>query len=109
MIISRTPPRVSFAGGGTDIRDYYITVGAVVSSAIEECVSVTVNGRLDHDIRGSYSKTEIADSVGKIEHGAVREALRKDGTRNETEIATITDLPSRGTGLTRHLPSPSAS
>lgn len=100
MIISKTPLRVSFAGGGTDIADYYRTgYGAVVSSAIKKYVYVTVNKRFDEDIRISYSKTEIVDSVDKIEHGLVREALRKVGIRNGIEITTIADIPSRGTGL----------
>lgn len=100
MIISKTPLRVSFAGGGTDIHDYYKTgYGAVVSSAIKKYVYVTINKRFDEDIRVSYSKTEIADSVDKIEHGIVREALRKVGIRSGVEITTIADIPSRGTGL----------
>jgi len=57
MIISKTPLRVSFAGGGTDIADYYRTgYGAVVSSAIKKYVYVTVNMRFDDDIRISYAK-----------------------------------------------------
>ena len=100
MIISKTPLRVSFAGGGTDIANYYHTgFGAVVSSAIKKYVYVTVNKRFDDDIRVSYSKTEIVDSVDKIEHGLVRESLRKVGIRNGIEITTIADIPSRGTGL----------
>jgi len=100
MIISRTPLRVGFAGGGTDIRDYYKTgYGAVVSSAIKKYVYVTINKRFDDDIRVSYSKTEIVDSVDKIEHGIVREALMKAGIRSGVEITTIADIPSRGTGL----------
>jgi len=100
MIISRTPLRVSFAGGGTDIRDYYKTGhGAVVSSAIKKYVYVTINRRFDDDIRVSYSKTEIVNSVDKIEHGIVREALMKVGIRSGVEITTIADIPSRGTGL----------
>jgi len=100
MIISRTPLRVSFAGGGTDIADYYRNgYGAVVSSSIKKYVYVTVNKRFDDDIRVSYSKTETVDSVDKIEHGLVREALRKVGIRNGIEITTIADIPSKGTGL----------
>lgn len=100
MIISRTPLRVSFAGGGTDIHDYYRTGhGSVVSCAIKKYVYVTVNKRFDDDIRVSYSKTEITDSVDKIEHGLVREALRRTGIRNGIEITTIADIPSKGTGL----------
>lgn len=66
MIISRTPLRVSFAGGGTDSADLYRTgFGAVVSCTIKEYVYVTVNKRFDDDIRVSYSKTGIVDSIGQ--------------------------------------------
>ncbi|MFH1580274.1 MAG: GHMP kinase, partial [Thermoplasmatota archaeon] len=79
---------------------YYRTgYGAVVSSAIKKYVYVTVNKRFDDDIRISYSKTEIVDSLDKVEHGLVREALRKVGIRNGIEITTIADIPSKGTGL----------
>jgi len=95
MIISRTPLRVSFAGGGTDIADYYRTgFGAVVSCTIGKYVYVTVNKRFDDDIRVSYSKTEIVDSVDKLEHGLVREALKLIGIRDGIEIATTADIPS---------------
>ena len=56
MIISRTPLRVSFVGGGTDLPDYYRSGhGAVVSSAIKKYMYVTVNKRFDDDLRVSYS------------------------------------------------------
>ena len=100
MIISRTPLRISFAGGGTDIPNYYNTgYGAVVSTAIKKYMYVTVNKRFEDTIRVSYSKTEIVDSVDDLEHGIVREALKKSGIQNGIEITTIADIPSKGTGL----------
>jgi len=100
MIISRTPLRVSFAGGGTDIPDYYRTgYGAVTSSTIRKYMYVTVNRRFDKDLRVSYSKTEIVDHVDKLEHGIVREALKKVGLTQGVEVTTIADIPSKGTGL----------
>jgi D-glycero-alpha-D-manno-heptose-7-phosphate kinase len=100
MIISRTPLRVSFAGGGTDIPDYYRTgYGAVTSSTIRKYMYVTVNRRFDKDLRVSYSKTEIVDHVDKLEHGIVREALKKVGFTEGVEVTTIADIPSKGTGL----------
>ena len=69
MIISRTPLRVSFESGGTDMTDYYRTGhGTVVNSAIEKYFYANVNKRFDDDIRISYSKTEIVDSVNSTEH-----------------------------------------
>jgi len=60
---------------------------------------VTVNRRFDKDLRVSYSKTEIVDHVDKLEHGIVREALKKVGLTEGVEVTTIADIPSKGTGL----------
>ena len=92
--------RVSLAGGGTDIQDYYATEhGSVLSMSIKNYIYITVNRRFEDDIRISYSKTEIVDSVDKIEHGIVRECLRKVGIASNIEVTTIADIPSKGTGL----------
>ena len=102
MIISRTPLRVSFCGGGTDIADYYLNSkngGCVTSVAIKKYVHVTVNQRFDDNIRVSYSRTEIVNDFEEIEHELVREAMRKTGITKGVEITTIADIPSRGTGL----------
>jgi D-glycero-alpha-D-manno-heptose-7-phosphate kinase len=102
MIISRTPLRVSFFGGGTDIDEFSMAVpsgGLVVSSAINKYVYVTINRRFDDRIRISYSSMEDVDSVSKIQHGLVREALRLTGIESGVEITTIADIPGRGTGL----------
>ena len=83
---------MSFAGGGTDIADYYRTgYGAVVSSAIRKYVYVTVNKRFDDDIRISYAKTEIVDSVDKIEHG-LSFYSSSSGTLADFIMASTTDL-----------------
>ena len=77
MIISRTPFRISFAGGGTDLKDFYVREsGAVVSASIDKYMYICVNQRFDHTIRVSYSKTEIVDKVTEIRHPIVREALK---------------------------------
>ena len=77
MIISRTPLRISLAGGGTDLREYYKEGGgAVISTAIDKYVYITVNKRFEDTIRLGYSKTEIVDHVDKFEHGIVRELLK---------------------------------
>jgi len=100
MVISQTPLRVSFAGGGTDLAAYYKQHdGAVTSTAINKHITVVVNERFDDSIRVSYSKTEIVDKVDDIKHELVREAMKKTGVLSGVEITTIADVPSRGTGL----------
>ena len=102
MIISRTPLRVSFCGGGTDIDEFSLSEssgGRVVSTAINKYVYVTMNRRFDDRIRISYSSMEDVDSVSHIQHGLVREAMRLTGIESGVEITTIADIPGRGTGL----------
>ena len=102
MIISRTPVRVSFCGGGTDLDSFAKKIeggGMVISVAIAKYIHVTVNNRFDSKIRLSYSKMETVNTVEEIEHDLVREALKATGVSNGIEITTIADIPSRGTGL----------
>jgi D-glycero-alpha-D-manno-heptose-7-phosphate kinase len=100
MIISRTPLRMSFVGGGSDLPVFYRKCpGAVVSTAIDKFVYITVNKKFDHQIRVSYSRTEEVRAVGKIKHPLVRESLRKIGLEGGIEITSIADIPSKGSGL----------
>ncbi len=100
MIITQTPLRISFAGGGTDLADFYkIDGGCVISSAIDKYIYVIIKERFDDKIRVGYSKTEMVDSIEDIEHELVRECLRKTGITKGVEIATMADIPSEGSGL----------
>ncbi len=101
MIISRTPLRITFTGGGTDLPAYFCTnpPGRVLSAAIDKYIHVTVNKKFDEKIRVSYSVTEIVDHVDQIAHPSVREALKLLDIDGGIEIVSISDIPSRGTGL----------
>lgn len=99
MIISKTPMRVSFAGGGSDLPAYYRSgVGGVVSTAINKYVYIMVNRKFDKKIRASYSVTEIVDSVSELKHELIRESLRLLNIDGAVEITSVSDIPS-GTGL----------
>jgi len=100
VIISRTPLRISFVGGGSDLPSYYEQEqGAVVSTAINKYIYITVNRKFDRKIRASYSITEIVDSVDDLKHELIREALKLTGQVEGIEITSISDIPSQGTGL----------
>ena len=100
MIITQTPLRISFAGGGTDLQDFYNNEdGKVISTAIDKFIFVIVNERFDEKIYVNYSKKEIVDNIDDIQHELVREALRKTGIRNGVEITMLADIPSEGSGL----------
>ena len=95
MIISRTPLRISFAGGGSDLAAYYRhEPGAVVSVAINKYIYITVNTKFDHQIRASYSMTEIVESVDDLQHQLIRETLKHVGCKRGIEITSISDIPS---------------
>lgn len=102
MIITRTPLRVSFCGGGTDLPSYYLSqTGAVVSTAVNKYVYITVN-RLteyfEHRISLKYSQTELVNSVDDIRHPIIREAMKITGVVDRVEITSMADIPA-GTGL----------
>ena len=100
MIITQTPLRISFAGGGTDFQGYYAQGGgAVLSTAIDKYIYVVIKQRFDNKIRVGYTRTEMVDSVDQIEHELVRECLRLTGITGGVEIATMADIPSQGSGL----------
>ena len=100
MIISKTPLRVSFVGGGTDLPDFYEEHGgAVVSTAIDKWIHVVVAPRFEGDLRVSYSRTETVPTASEVEHELVREALRLTGLPRGLDILTLADVPSQGTGL----------
>jgi D-glycero-alpha-D-manno-heptose-7-phosphate kinase len=100
MIISQTPLRISFVGGGTDLKSFYHHEdGMVLSSAIDKYVYVIVKERFDDKIYINYSIKEIVDDVSEIKHQLVREAMKKVGIERGVEITTLADVPSEGSGL----------
>ena len=99
MIITKTPFRISFAGGGTDLPAYYKNgFGAVLSVAMNKFVYITLNKRFDDTIRLSYSKTEIVDNVDDLQHDIAKACLKLTGVTKGVEITSIADIPA-GTGL----------
>ena len=99
MIMARSPFRVSFAGGGSDLRDFYSTTsGAVLSTSIDKYMYVMIHPYFHDKIRIKYSKTEDVNSIDEIEHPIVRECLRMVGIDKGVEIASIADIPA-GSGL----------
>lgn len=102
MIITRTPLRVSFFGGGTDYPVWYREFGgAVLSTAIDKCCYITCR-RLppffEYHSRISYSKVENVVQNSAIEHPSVRGCLEFMGVDEGVEIHHVADLPAR-TGL----------
>ncbi|MEN8265235.1 MAG: GHMP kinase [Nitrospirota bacterium] len=100
MVISQTPLRISFVGGGTDLKSYYHSEdGMVLSTAIDKYIYVIIKERFDDKIYINYSVKEIVDDVSEIKHVLVREAMKKVGVKSGVEITTLADIPSEGSGL----------
>lgn len=105
MIISKTPLRASFFGGGTDFKGYYENsrcgYGSVISTALNMYVYIMVCKRFDNKIRVCYTKNEFVDSVDQIKHNIIREALKIVGIENGIDIVYSADIPlsSAGVGL----------
>ena len=99
MIITRTPFRVSFAGGGSDVPAFYRRhEGCVVSTSINKYMYVTIHPSFEPRTTAvKYSKTEIVDDIRKIRHPVARQVLL-DYNVSGVEITSTADVPS-GTGL----------
>jgi D-glycero-alpha-D-manno-heptose-7-phosphate kinase len=99
VIITRTPVRISFLGGGTDYPDHFCSHGGqTLSATIDKYSYVTVNRMadiFDYNFRVAYSKLELVHEAAEIVHPAVRECLRFLGLERGVEINYVGDLPAR--------------
>jgi D-glycero-alpha-D-manno-heptose-7-phosphate kinase len=98
MIISKTPFRISFFGGGTDYPEYFTKYGgAVLGTAVDKFAYISAThfySRLfEYCIRLSYRKTECISNLDEIEHGPFRECLRWCGINKDIEIDYTAELP----------------
>jgi D-glycero-alpha-D-manno-heptose-7-phosphate kinase len=102
LIVTRTPLRVSFAGGGTDLAEFYERdYGAVLSAAIANYIYVTVKPHsplFNEPVRVNYSKSEEVDRIDEIENDIARESLKFMGIEPPIYISTVGDHPA-STGL----------
>jgi len=100
MIITRTPLRISFFGGNTDFREYYLNYGGLVlSTTIDKFIYCIVVKRFDDLIIVNYSEKEIVKKVDDLKHDLVREALKMLKITGGIEISFLSDIPTQGTGL----------
>ena len=99
IIITATPQRISFAGGGTDISYFYEKHGGLVmSTAINKFIYVTVkihNGLFKEKYRLNYSITEHVDVLEDIKNDIARESIRFMGIDEPLYISSISDLPAQ--------------
>ena len=102
MIITRTPFRVSFFGGGTDLKTFYSkTDGEVLSAAIDKYLYVVVKKKLgivEHKYRVNWSTVEFTNKINEIKNPVARECLKYFKIDYPIEITTFADIPAN-TGL----------
>lgn len=99
MIITRTPLRISLAGGGSDLPSFFRDeAGHVVNATIDKYVYLTVNDKYDGDVRVSYSRTENVATGNEVAHPLVRACLNLASIRRGIEVVSVADLP-HGAGL----------
>lgn len=100
MIVTKTPLRVSFFGGGTDLPAYCNAhVGCTLSCTIDKYVYVAVNPSFGGGVRASYSETENVTQAAVLKHDRIRECLLETGLCTDVEVVTVADVPGGGTGL----------
>ena len=99
MIITRTPFRVSFCGGGSDIPSFYEkNGGCVISTTIDKYMYITTHPSFQRNQTVlKYSKTEIVENIEEIDHRIFKQCLQDFNTKG-VEITSIADVP-QGTGL----------
>lgn len=100
MIITRTPFRISFFGGGSDFEEFYNqSEGAVLSTTINKYMYVSSHYFFYEDkIRVKYSQTETVTNIDELKHPIFREVLKKFKIRGGIEISSNADILA-GTGL----------
>ncbi len=102
MVITKTPLRISFAGGGTDFPEYYLNSrngGQVLSTTIDKYIYVLVKKRFDNKIVAHYRQTEMVDKLSDLKHGVIRECLKYCGIHKQIEVSPTADIAGTGSGL----------
>lgn len=99
MILTKTPYRISFFGGGTDFPEFFEQFGgAVLGSAIDQYIYHTIlpfkSSLFDYNIRIAYRQVECVVGINDIQHAPFREVLRYLGVEKDIEISLTSDLPS---------------
>lgn len=100
MIITKTPFRMSFLGGGSDLPEFYLkSPGATLSATINKYMYISSHDFFEKNkLRMKYSKTETVNSVAELEHPILRTVIKRLGIAGGLEVSSIADIPA-GTGL----------
>ncbi|MEW6592543.1 MAG: galactokinase, partial [Candidatus Hadarchaeota archaeon] len=96
MIITRTPARITFGGGGTDLPSYYSKQGGlVIGAAIDKYIYIDLHDIFINKVIAHYSKSEMVDNVNQLKHPIIREALKLTKVTKKIEVGSMADIPAR--------------
>jgi D-glycero-alpha-D-manno-heptose-7-phosphate kinase len=100
MIVTKTPLRISFFSGGSDMKSFYsASPGAALSATIDKYINVCIHKTPNRGIRIMYDEVEDLDSLDKMNHEITKQTLQYFKVDREITIASLSDIPSKGSGL----------
>lgn len=100
MLITKTPLRISFLGGGSDIPEFYNNYsGLTLSTTINKYIYIALNNCDNPHLKVVYSKLELVDNVDDIENEIVRNCLKVMNVNSHFEMASFSDITGEGSGL----------
>jgi D-glycero-alpha-D-manno-heptose-7-phosphate kinase len=100
MIVTRTPLRISFFSGGSDMRSFYKEErGLALSATIDKYINVCIHRTPNRGIKIMYDEIEDLANIDLMNHGITKEVLKYYHVDKEITIASLSDIPSKGSGL----------
>lgn len=100
MIVSKTPLRISFFSGGSDIQSFYSKApGAALSITIDKHIYCCVHETPHVGIKLMYDKVEEYAKIDKVQHEIIKQSLKQYDFDNELTIASVSDIQAQGSGL----------
>lgn len=100
MIVAKTPLRICFFGGGSDLPHYYEKEqGLCLSTTIDKYMYVTVCNTSIDGVKAVYNEVEVSKNTNEIRHDRIRECLKYFNIDTGVEIASFAQIPTKGTGL----------
>jgi len=100
MIITKTPLRISFFSGGSDMPAFFNReAGAALSATIDKCIYIAVHKTQHIGIKTMYDEVSQVEDVSDMQHSITRETLKLVGIDKEITIASISDIIAKGSGL----------
>ena len=101
MILTKTPLRVSFFGGGSDLPEFYegtSFTGAVLSTTVDVHTYIALNTSARQRVKVCYDEIEVVKDSSLLKHDRVRESLLQFNINSNIEISSFCNVPTKGTG-----------